>query len=545
MQTFGALNHRPFVLIWTANTVALVGIATFDAACAWLMTSLNPDPFMVSLVQTATVLPMFLLTLIGGAIADVVDPRRFLIGNSAFIALLVAAFAIVLSARIATSASLLATIFVLSGVWALNAPAWLALIPSVVPPQELESAIAASGFGYTASRLLGPSVFSLAIALLGASAPFWLFCSCNVVAIALLFVRRPPPPAEARLPPERVLGAIRAGVRHAVHNRRLHGVLARAAAFFLFASASSALLPLVARHALGRPEFYGAMLTAVALGSIVGSLTFVPLKRRFGLDRSVVLGVVLTSVALCLFASSRSAIVLLAASAVAGFAGIVVLTSLYVSAQQVLPDWVRARGLAVLLTVVFGSVSLSSAAWGMLASANGPSVALLAAAAGALILIPLTSRWTLERAADFDLHPSRHWRTMTVSRKVDDKEGPVLVTLDYRVKAAERASFRKAIEEMGHERRRDGATIWGVFEDVEDDGRYLETFALDCWLDLRRLRERVTRADREIEQRIEAMLEAPHTVRFHVAPPRSSRSPIIEATTLQGVVRAFGRRTRP
>ena len=305
----------------------------------------------------------------------------------------------------------------------------------------------------------------------------------------------------------------------------MRATLARAAAFFLFASASSALLPLVARHALGRPEFYSAMLSAVALGAIVGSLTFVSLRRPFGLDRIVVLGTVLMSAALFVFGLSHSVVVLLAASVVAGFAGITVLASLYVSAQQVLPDWVRARGLAILLTVVFGSASLGSAGWGKLASASDPSNALLVAAAVALLTIPLTSRWRLEAAADVDLRPSLHWRKMNLARKVDDDEGPILVAVEYRVNPTDRASFLEAIEEMGRERRRDGATRWGVFEDVEDDGRYMEIFSLESWLDLRRLRERVTKADREVEQRIEAMLGEPRRVRFHVAPSHKPRSP--------------------
>ena len=544
MRTFSAFGHRDFVLIWAANTVALIGIATFDAACAWLMTSLNPDPFTVSLVQTATVLPMFLLTMLGGAIADVVNFRRFLILNSSFIALFVAAFATILATKLATSASLLVTIFVLSGAWALNAPAWLALIPSLVPQEELDSATATSGFAYNISRLLGPAAFSLAIAYFGVSAPFWLFCGSNVVAIAVLLARRSLQGSEPRLPPERVVSAIRIGVRHALHNRRLRATLSRAATFFLFASAFMALLPLVARHALGRPEFYGAMLSVAALGSIVGSLAFVSLRRRFGFDRLVVLGSVLMAAALSLFGYSHRVSVLLAASAFAGFAGTIVLTSLYVSAQAVLPNWVRARGLAILLTVIFGSVSVGSAGWGKLASANDPSNALLVSAAGALLAIPLTSRWRLEAPADTDLHPSSHWRNMNLARKVVDDEGPILVAVEYRVNPADRASFLEAIEEMGHERRRDGAASWGVFEDVEDNGRYVETFCLETWLDLRRLRERVTKADREVEKRIEAMLGEPRRVRFHVAPPRNPRSPIVEATTIQAVARTLGRQTR-
>ena len=339
-------------------------------------------------------------------------------------------------------------------------------------------ATAASGFGYNFSRLLGPAVFGAAIAWLGASTPFWLFCVANLVAIAVLTAVHLERPG-ANLPPERVMSAILVGLRHAAHNRRLRATLARAGAFFLFASASSALLPLVARHALGRPEFYGALLSAVALGAIVGSVAFVPLRRRLALERVVVLGAVLMSVALVLFGTAHSGVVLIAASLVAGFAGMIALASFYVSAQEALPNWVRARGLAILLTVVFGAVSVGSAGWGEFASANDPSIALLAAAAGALLAIPLTWRWRLEDAADVDLGVSLHWRSMNLARRIDDDEGMVLVTIDYRVNPGDCASFLEAIQEMGHERRRDGAVSWGVFEDVEESGRHVETFLLD------------------------------------------------------------------
>jgi MFS family permease len=524
MRTFGALGYRGFVLIWTANTIALVGIATFDAACAWLMTSLNPEPLMVSLVQTATVLPMFLLTLVGGALADVVRPRRFLIANSALIAVMVAAFAAIVSSERATSGSLLATIFVLSGAWALNAPAWLAIVPGVAPPEELESAMAASGLGYNLSRLVGPSMFALATAILGVAAPFWLFCGCNLVAVALLLARRAPQPAGARLPPERVWRALGVGVRHAVHNRRLHAPLVRAVLFFAFASAASALLPLVARRAVARPEFYGVALSALALGSVLGSLAFVSLKDRLGLDRVAVLGAGFMAAALLLFGASPGAPVVLAASLVAGAGGILVLTSLTVAVQQVLPNWVRGRGLAVLLTVVFGSVSLSSAGWGKLASADDPSHALLAAAAGLLLTIPLAAPWRLGGGQAADLEPSLHYRRIALARTIGDNEGPVLVTVRYCVGPDERAAFLEAIEEIGHERRRDGAARWGVYEDIEENGRFVETFSFGSLADLRRYRERVTMADRKVERRIEAMLQEPRTVRFHAAPSRKPQA---------------------
>ena len=534
MPTFSAFGRRGFLLVWTANTVALTGIAAFDAATAWLMTTLDPEPFMVSLVLTATVLPMFLLMLVGGALADVVRPRRFLVVNFAAIALLAALFAAIVSGGRATPASLLATIFVLSGAWALNASAWLALIPGLVPAKELDQAIAANGLGYNLSRLAGPSAFGLATAAAGAAGPFWLFVVCNLAAIALLLAHAPhsdggEQEGAAKPPPERILSAIGVGFRHALNNRRLHAPLVHASVVFAFASAFTALLPLAARRAEAGAGFYGAALSAVALGAVAGSIAFVPLDRRFGPDRVVAAGAALMAAALVLLGAAPAvpglpAACVLAACAVSGVAGMLVLSTLYVAAQSVLPNWVRGRGLAILLTVVFGSVSLMSAVWGKLASAGDPSEALFSAAAGMALAIPLIARWRLDGAAP-DLAPSPHYRKIDLARPVGDDEGPVLVTVEYRVGPAVRAAFLEAVEEVGRERLRNGAARWGVFEDAEEDGRFVETFSLDSWLDLRLLRERVTQADLQGERRVAAMLLEPRRARFHVAPSRKPRLP--------------------
>lgn len=534
MNTFRALGRPGYLRIWTANTVALTGIAAFDAASAWLMTTLDPQPFMVSLVLTATVLPMFLLMLVGGVLADIVRPRPFLIVNSAAIALLVAVFAAIVSGGRATSVSLLATIFVLSGAWALNASPWLALIPGLVPADELDEAIAANGLGYNLSRLAGPAAFGVATAVAGAGGPFWFFFGCNLVAIALLLVDAPRPDSGAKPPPEHIVSAIAVGFRHALHNRRLHAPLVHAFAVFAFASAFSALLPLVARRTQEGAGFYSAAVSTVALGAVAGSIAFVPLDRRLGPDRVVAAGAALLATALVLLGASSSlpaagappaslpAACLLAACLVSGFAVLLVLSTLYVAAQSVLPNWVRGRGLAILLTVVFGAVSLMSAVWGSLASARDPSEALFAAAAGMLLAIPLVARWPLDGEAP-DLEPSQHFRTIKLARPVGDEAGPVLVTVEYRVDPADRAAFLEAVEEVGRERLRDGAARWGAFEDAEEDGRFVETFTLDSWLDLRLLRERVTQADLRVERRIEAMLIEPRRTRFHVAPSRRAR----------------------
>jgi hypothetical protein len=209
---------------------------------------------------------------------------------------------------------------------------------------------------------------------------------------------------------------------------------------------------------------------------------------------------------------------------IAGGSWTVVLASLYVSAQVALPDWVRARGLAVLLTVIFGAMTVGSAAWGRIAGVEGLSIAHLIAAAGATLAIPLTWRWKLQTAADMDLTPSMHWRVPTIAKKVEDDQGPALVTIEYRIEPEDRDEFLNNLDELGHERKRDGAYAWGVFEDASDRGRFVETFLIETWLELKHLRERVTNADRVVEDRLRRLLVEPPQVSLLIASERIRRS---------------------
>jgi hypothetical protein len=213
------------------------------------------------------------------------------------------------------------------------------------------------------------------------------------------------------------------------------------------------------------------------------------------------------------------------ASVLAGASWTVVLATLYVSAQIALPDWVRARGLAVLLTIVFGAMTVGSAAWGRIAGMENLRIAFFIAAGGAAIAIPLSWRWKLQTAAGIDLTPSMHWRVPTIARKVENDEGPALVTIEYRIEPEDREAFVGDLDELGQERKRDGAYAWGIFEDVADRGRFVETFLIESWLELQHLRERVTNADRIVEDRLHRLLVDPPQVTLLIAsdPPRRSR----------------------
>src|SRR5207302_1754116 len=290
---------------------------------------------------------------------------------------------------------------------ALTAPAWQAVVPRLVPKQDLHPAVAANSVGFNVSRAVGPALGGAIAAGMGIAAPFWINAISNLGIIAALVWWRTPRAGARRLPAERLGSAIRAGFRHARSNPHLRATLIRGAAFFLFGSGYWALLPLVARNQIaGGPDLYGLLLGAIGAGAVGGAFALPSLKSKFGADWLVGAASTGTAIAMALFGLAREPVTALAASLIAGMAWIAALSSLNVSAQVALPEWVRGRGLAMFVTAFFGTLSLGSAIWGHVAGMIGLSAAHLIAAAGALVAIPLTWRWKLQTGAGIDLGPS-------------------------------------------------------------------------------------------------------------------------------------------
>ena len=509
-----ALNpfrHRPFTVIWTATVVANVGTWMYSSASAWLMTTLDADPLMVSLVQVAASLPMFLFAVPAGALADIVDQRRLLLGLEIAITLLSAAFAAMVSLGLVTPVSLLVFTFLIQTVAALSAPAWQSIVPQLVPRQDLPAAVAVNSVGINISRALGPGLGGVLTAAAGIAAPLWVNAVSNVATIGGLLWWRSPQRSGSRLPAERFASAIRTGLRHGRNNPHLRATLIRAVGFFLFASAYWALLPLVASERIaGGPEIYGLLLGAIGAAAIAGAFALPRLKKKLGADRLVAAGTLGTAVSLCLYGAAREPYSALAASLIAGASWIAVLSSLNVSAQFALPEWVRGRGLALYVTFFFGAMTFGSALWGQVARSGGLPLAHFIAAAGALLAIPLTWRWKLQTGAGVDLTPSMHWPAPIVGKEVESDAGPVLVTVEYRVEPENRESFLAALDRLARERGRDGAFVWGIYEDTAEHGRFLETFLVESWLEHLRQHERVTNADRVLQDHIHRLLrEAP------------------------------------
>ena len=516
-------RHRTYAVIWTATVVSNIGGWMYSAAAAWLMTTLDSDPLMVSLVQVATSLPLFLFALPAGALADIIDKRHFLVANGMAIFALSLVFATLVTLDRVTPLVLLAFMFLVSVGSALEAPSWQSIVPQLVPREDLPGAVAANSVGINISRAVGPALSGVITAAFGIAAPFWIDAVSNLATIGALKWWRPAPKPARRLPSERFASAIRTGIRYARNNPALRATLVRAVAFFLFASAYWALLPLVARTQIaGGAETYGLLLGAIGAGALGGAFVLPRLKAKLGADRMVVAGSAGTAGALVLFGVAHQTATALVASLLAGACWIATLSSLNVSAQLALPEWVRGRGLAIYVTVFFGALTLGSVVWGEIAALVGLPIAHIAAAAGALLGIPLTWRAKLQTGARLDLTPSMHWPTPVVAEDLEPEAGPVMVTVDYRVAAANREAFLAALDRLGHERRRDGAYAWDVFEDTAQPGRYVETFLIESWVEHLRQHERVTKSDRAIQEKVEALLLASPSV-THLIAADSSR----------------------
>ncbi|MBH5397192.1 MFS transporter [Bradyrhizobium sp. CNPSo 4010] len=495
-----AFRHKAFAVVWTATVVANVGTWMYNAASGWLMTSLNPNPLTVSLVQVASSLPMFLFALPAGALADIVDRRRFLIGSEILLTVVAAVSAVLVWLDLINPSILLLFTFLLGTGAAFTAPAWQSIVPQLVPKQDLAAAVASNGVGVNISRAIGPALGGVVIGVLGIAAPFWINALSNFAVIGALLWWRPPTPQGNRLPPERLTGALVIGFRHARYNPDLRATLIRAVAFFFFASAYWALLPLVARNQIaGGPELYGMLLGAIGIGAVGGAFALPWLKAVLGPDRLVAAGTFGTAACLVLLGVARYPALGFAACLLAGISWIAVLASLNVSVQMSLPDWVRGRGLAMFVTVFFGAMTAGSAVWGQLASAFGLPLTHFIAAAGAVTGIALTWRWKLRGGQEVDLAPSMHWPAPVLAIDADADRGPVLVTVEYRIASERRDAFLNAIKQLEPQRRRDGAYSWDVFEDAADSGRFLETFMVASWLEHLRQHQRVTNADRIVQ----------------------------------------------
>lgn len=495
------LHHRVYRMLWIGSVFSSIGSWMHEVGAGWLMTSLSPTPLMVALVQAATAAPAFLLALPAGALADIVDRRRYLIATQVWMMIVAATLGALTLAGLTTAPLLLVFTFALGIGSAMMMPAWGAITPELVPRAELHAAISLNTIGMNLSRSVGPALAGLIVAVAGPGFVFILNAVSFLATIAALKSWQRPT-RESELPAERFIGAIRAGLRYARHSLELRAVLARGIAFFVFASASWALLPLIVRQELNSgPGTYGLFLACVGVGAIGGGLLLPHLHGRASRDRIVAGATVLYTVAMLALAHSGNVFAAGAAMLITGVSWISIVSSLMTATQTALPGWVRARGLAFFWVVFTGGMAVGSVLWGQVASWIGIPETLTVAAIGALAGIGATWRYRIGLHDVADLTPSMHWPTPMMADDLELDRGPVMVTVEYQIDPARAHEFTPVMQQMRRIRRRDGAFMWELFNDIEDPGRFVECFMVESWLEHLRQHERVTVADRDVSEK--------------------------------------------
>ncbi len=501
------LSHPTFRSLWLAVLVSNIGTWIHDVAAAWIMAETTGSPLMVAAVQSATTLPVVLLAIVAGTLADIVDRRRYLILAQLWMFLAAGTLAVLAQLGQLGPWSLVLLTFALGCGAAMAMPAQQATTPELVPKPLLGSAVALGSLSMNIARATGPAIGGLIVAQAGAAAAFALN-ALTFLAIVFALWRWKRTPAESVLPPESFGLALRAGLRYASQASVLQAVLVRTGAFFAFASALTALLPIVVRQELqASAGTYGLLLGCIGIGAISGAVLLPRLRRRLDADRLFLLASLVYAVCIAGVALLRDLRALYPICLVAGFAWISVLSSLQIAAQTAVPAWVRARALALYIVVFSAGMAVGSLGWGSLAQHYSVLQALLAAAAGTALAALLTRRWRLRDAAQIDVTPSGHWAQPVVADTMESDRGPVLITIEYHVVPAQRAAFLSVLRELGRSRRRDGAITWGIAEDTALPGSFLEYFSVASWLEHLRQHERVTNEERRLQECVLTALE--------------------------------------
>ncbi len=513
-STWSPLRYPVYRALWSAQLASNVGTWMQLVGAQWLMGTLGGSVAEVAFVQTAVTLPMVFLALPGGAIGDVLDRRRLLLIAQSFMLVCAAGLAALTFTGTVTPALLLGLMFALGIGTALTLPSWQAVQPELVSREEIPGASALAGISMNIARAVGPAGGGAIVALSGPGAVF-LLNAFSFAAVVAALGRWKREPTQRRLAAEHLAGAIRTGARYVRSSPRLRAVLIRGSLFMLLASAVWALLPIVARDRLELGAGgYGALLGLVGVGAVLGGLSLGRVRARFSTNvivTSCSLGYAITTVAVAL---ADQAWVVGAAMLAGGLCWIGVLASLNATAQMVLPSWVRARGMAIYLTVFFAGQAGGGLVWGLVAQARGTDFALLLVAAGLAFGTVLGTRFPLASTQGLDMSAAAELPTLEHDLDRGAEHGPVLVTVEYRVPLENHEQFRDVLAKRGRARRRSGASGWGLYQDGHDPNRFVETFAVATWQEFLRQRgERLTVLDVALRDEALALVEEGSTPR--------------------------------
>lgn len=508
-STWAPLSSPTYRALWIAQLVSNLGTWMQTVGAQWMLVGDPRAPVLVPLVQTATTLPVMLLALPSGVLADLIDRRRLLIATQGAMAAGVGLLACLTGAGLTTPTVLLTLLFLVGCGQALTAPAWQAIQPDLVPREQIPAAAALGSISMNGARAIGPAIAGLLVSISGPTLVFALNAVSFVGIVAVLIMWRSPA-AEQLLPAERPLAALSAGGRFIRSAPIIRRILLRAVLFIAPASALWGLLPVIAKDQLGQSSSgYGLMLGALGVGAVLGAVVLSRLRSRFGQNALLIAAALGFAAAAAVLALVHNVAVVLAALVIGGAAWLLALSTLNASMQLSLPAWVRARGLSVYQLVFMGGQAVGSLLWGLLAGATGSVTALLVSV-GLLLVCAVSSLWwpLHARTGSLDLTPSTHWPEPHLVFEPEPPDGPVVVLTYYRVDPRDETDFFAAMALLGRSRQRTGASQWRLMRCVEQESTFVETFVVRSWGEhMHQHRTRLTGHDLLVEQRVEQYVQ--------------------------------------
>ena len=519
-SAWAPLAQRAFRWLWLGMLISWIGTWMQTVGAQWLLVDAPNAAALVSLVQAVTTLPMMLLALPGGVLADSFDRRWLLITVQAYLFVAGILLAVLTAIGQMPPALLLAFTFALGAGGAVQLPAWQATMPEIVPRNQLRAATRLDLVSVNGARSLGPALAGLVIAYLGGvPVVFAIYAVCVAFfGVVLLFWRRPKAESEYRR--ERFLPALRAGGRYVWHEPIVRRILLRTVLVVAPAVALWALLPLIASERLGLgADGYGALFGALGLGAILGAFALGQVRDRLSTNGLLTAAGVLYAAALAVIVLTLSVAAALATLVLAGVAWMAMTSTLAAELQLFLPVWVRARALAVFMLTFTGSMTVGALVWGLVAEAFGLQPAYLVAAIVLLAGVVVGVFLRLPETGHLDRAPAIYWPEPRLAFDPEPDSGPVVVTVEYTVAPQRETAFLGAMDLLRQSRRRTGATRWELYRDGDRPDRFIEIFSVASWQEhLHQHEGRLTAADKEVEEAALAFSDPPARAE-HLLPP--------------------------
>lgn len=529
MSTFSPFRHPMFRRIWFANTFSNFGGLIEAVGAAWTMTTITPEPGMVTLVQASTSLPIMLFAIVSGALADNFDKRRIMLGAQFFMLAMSATLCLCTWLGVITPWLLLAFTFVIGCGAALNNPSWQTSVGEMVPREDLPAAVSLNGMGFNLVRSVGPALGGIVVAVAGGAAAFAINVVTYIPMIAVLWTWKAPPKS-TNLPREPVAGAVLAGLRYMSMSPNIQRVLIRSFWFGISSSSVLSLLPLVVRDTLrGNAAAYGATLAAFGIGAVGGAL--LGSRARESIAGETMIRTTFLGLALCAggLAWSSSPWIALPALVVGGGCFVTSMSLFNVTVQLSTPRWVVGRAISIYQATTFAGTAIGAWYWGHAAETFGLSGALLLSSGLLLAGAAMGFLLRLPTPAALDLDPVNTFTEPPLAIDIQPKSGPILIAIDFEIDAQDIPEFLRLMEARRRIRIRDGARDWGLSRDLGDARHWTESFRLPTWTDYVRHNHRRTKADAETGSQLRALHrgeEAPSVRRHIERPPRGHAQPV-------------------